>query len=99
MTRICGRFVAGPGSIDAENLLLYNEQAEDKAKVPLPMGPSHKFAPLALGDISRLVAHVVASTGPHGLGDKVRGQRIAMYDRFVSDPPTQYTLYPTALYN
>ncbi|KAA8903282.1 hypothetical protein FN846DRAFT_62753 [Sphaerosporella brunnea] len=62
----------------AENLLLYNKYAQDKAKLPLPMGAAHKISPVALRDIALLVAHVVTSTGEHGLGDKVRGQLITM---------------------
>jgi len=62
----------------AENLLLYNKQAQDKGKLPLPIGPTHKFAPVSLGDIALLAAHVVTESGPHGLGDKVRGQLITV---------------------
>jgi len=62
----------------AENLLLYNKQAQDKRKLPLPIGPTHKFAPVSLGDIALLAAHVVTESGPHGLGDKVWGQLITV---------------------
>lgn len=33
----------------AENLLLYSEQAKADGVLPLPIGESHKFAPVALG--------------------------------------------------
>ncbi|KAF8244922.1 NAD(P)-binding protein [Wilcoxina mikolae CBS 423.85] len=62
----------------AENLLLYNKQAKDRGKLPLPMGPDHKFAPVALGDIALLAAHVLTSSGEHGLGDNVRGQLMTL---------------------
>jgi hypothetical protein len=62
----------------AENLLLYSKYAQDKAKLPLPMGSEHKIAPVALGDVALLAAHIVTSTGEHGLGDNVQGQLITM---------------------
>lgn len=33
----------------AENLLLYAPQAKEEGALPLPIGESHKFAPVALG--------------------------------------------------
>lgn len=33
----------------AENLLLYAPQAKEEGILPLPIGESHKFAPVALG--------------------------------------------------
>jgi hypothetical protein len=33
----------------AENLLLYTEQVRGEGLLPLPIGESHKFAPIALG--------------------------------------------------
>lgn len=62
----------------AENLLLYNKQAKDKGKLPLPVGPAHKFSPVALGDIALLAAHVLTGEGQHGLSDKHRGQLIVL---------------------
>ncbi|KAK0755999.1 hypothetical protein N5P37_011276 [Trichoderma harzianum] len=58
----------------AENLLLYSEQAKADGVLPLPIGESHKFAPVALGDIAHVAAHVLAGKGKHGFDDKHRGQ-------------------------
>jgi uncharacterized protein YbjT (DUF2867 family) len=58
----------------AENLLLYAPQAKEEGILPLPIGPNHKFAPVALGDIANIAAHVLTSKGKHGLADKHRGQ-------------------------
>ncbi|KAH6913794.1 hypothetical protein BKA70DRAFT_644335 [Coprinopsis sp. MPI-PUGE-AT-0042] len=58
----------------AENILLYNEQAKRSGKLPIPLGQNHKFAPVALGDIANLAAHVLTGTGPHGFSDEHRGQ-------------------------
>lgn len=60
----------------AENLLLYNKEAQSTGKLPLPIGNSHKFAPVALGDIAHIAAAVITSEGPHGLSDQFRGQMI-----------------------
>jgi len=62
----------------AENLLLYAEQMRTQKVLPLPAGDAHKFAPVALGDIAQVAATVLASEGPHGFGDNVRGQLIVM---------------------
>ncbi|KAJ4861394.1 nmrA-like family domain-containing protein [Trichoderma breve] len=58
----------------AENLLLYSEQAKADGVLPLPIGESHKFAPVALGDIAHMAAHVLAGKGKHGFDDRHRGQ-------------------------
>ncbi|QYS95412.1 NmrA domain-containing protein [Trichoderma simmonsii] len=58
----------------AENLLLYSEQAKADGVLPLPIGESHKFAPVALGDIAHVAAHVLAGKGKHGFDDRHRGQ-------------------------
>lgn len=52
--------------------------AQRKGKLPLPMGGQHKFAPVALGDVARIAAHVLTGEGPHGLDDKHRGQLITL---------------------
>lgn len=39
----------GSAGFYAENLLLYSEQARTEGVLPLPIGESHKFAPVALG--------------------------------------------------
>ncbi|KAF8160062.1 hypothetical protein B0H34DRAFT_706022 [Crassisporium funariophilum] len=57
----------------AENILLYGQQAREKAMIPLPIN-NQKFAPVALGDIALLAAHVLTGRGPHGLDDRHRGQ-------------------------
>ncbi|EGR44321.1 uncharacterized protein TRIREDRAFT_112380 [Trichoderma reesei QM6a] len=58
----------------AENLLLYSEQAKADGVLPLPIGENHKFAPVALGDIAHVAAHVLAGKGKHGFDDRHRGQ-------------------------
>ncbi|KAJ7575674.1 hypothetical protein C8J56DRAFT_1062904 [Mycena floridula] len=59
----------------AENILLYGQQAREKAIIPLPTD-GQKFAPIALGDIALLAAHILTGQGPHGLADNHRGQLI-----------------------
>ncbi|KAI1806325.1 NAD(P)-binding protein [Daldinia bambusicola] len=58
----------------AENILLYAPQAQSEGSLPLPIGKEHKFAPVALGDIAQVAAHVLSGKGPHGFDDKHRGQ-------------------------
>ncbi|KAF2180271.1 hypothetical protein K469DRAFT_459411, partial [Zopfia rhizophila CBS 207.26] len=58
----------------AENLLLYSPQAKDDGIIPVPIGQDHKFAPVALGDVALLAAHVLSGKGPHGFDDRHRGQ-------------------------
>ncbi|KAL7930731.1 hypothetical protein V8C35DRAFT_283233 [Trichoderma chlorosporum] len=58
----------------AENLLLYSEQAKADGVLPLPIGESHKFAPVALGDVAHVAAHVLAGKGKQGFDDRHRGQ-------------------------
>ncbi|KAF3071353.1 hypothetical protein CFAM422_006199 [Trichoderma lentiforme] len=43
----------------AENLLLYSEQAKADGVLPLPIGESHKFAPVALGVSLRIFLQIV----------------------------------------
>ncbi|KAG8863079.1 hypothetical protein FRB96_009259 [Tulasnella sp. 330] len=62
----------------AENLLLYNKQAQSTGKLPLPIGKDHKFAPVALGDVAQIAAMVITGEGPHGLDDNHRGQLITI---------------------
>lgn len=62
----------------AENLLLYNKDAQKNGKLRLPVGEQHSFAPVALGDIAAIAAYIVTSEGPKGLSDQVRGQLITM---------------------
>ncbi|KAH6957595.1 hypothetical protein BKA56DRAFT_200923 [Ilyonectria sp. MPI-CAGE-AT-0026] len=58
----------------AENLLLYAPQAKEEGILPLPIGDKHKFAPVALGDVAQVAAHVLTGKGKHGFSDKHRGQ-------------------------
>ncbi|KAF8453419.1 hypothetical protein BGX38DRAFT_1176823 [Terfezia claveryi] len=62
----------------AENLLLYNKNAQNTGKLPLPIGKNHRFAPLALGDLAHLAAVVLVGQGPHGFDDEERGQLIVL---------------------
>ncbi|KAL4931435.1 uncharacterized protein BDV17DRAFT_16081 [Aspergillus undulatus] len=62
----------------AENLLLYSRQAQEDGTLPLPIGTNHKFAPIALGDVSQVVAHVLTGQGKHGFSDKHRGQLMVL---------------------
>ncbi|KAK4125992.1 NAD(P)-binding protein [Parathielavia appendiculata] len=62
----------------AENLLLYTEQVRNEGLLPLPVGENHKFAPVALGDISLVAAHVLTGKGKHGFDDKHRGQMMVL---------------------
>ncbi|POS76525.1 hypothetical protein DHEL01_v205095 [Diaporthe helianthi] len=62
----------------AENLLLYSQQAQNEGLLPLPIGPYHKFAPLALGDVAHVAAHVLAGKGEQGFDDRHRGQMMVM---------------------
>lgn len=62
----------------AENLLLYSPQAQEDQILPLPIGENHKFAPIALGDIAQVAAHVLSGKGKNGFSDKHRGQLIVL---------------------
>ncbi|RPA86985.1 NAD(P)-binding protein [Ascobolus immersus RN42] len=64
--------------IYAETILLYNEQARNSGKLPIPLGPTHKYAPVALGDVAQVAAHVLTGEGPHGFNDKHRGQLMTL---------------------
>ncbi|KAE9377468.1 putative NmrA-like family domain-containing protein [Stipitochalara longipes BDJ] len=55
-----------------ENLLVYGLQAREESTLPLPIGENHKFAPIALGDVALVVAHVLSGKGKHGFDDKHR---------------------------
>ncbi|KAH6874548.1 hypothetical protein B0T10DRAFT_586092 [Thelonectria olida] len=58
----------------SENLLIYAPQAKEEGILPLPIGEKHKFAPVALGDVAQVAAHVLTGKGKHGFDDKHRGQ-------------------------
>jgi uncharacterized protein YbjT (DUF2867 family) len=58
----------------AENLLTYAPQAQKEGILPLPIGTDHLFAPVALGDIAQVAAHVLTGKGKNGFDDRHRGQ-------------------------
>jgi uncharacterized protein YbjT (DUF2867 family) len=58
----------------AENLLTYAPQAQKEGILPLPVGEHHLFAPVALGDVAQLAAHVLTGKGENGFDDRHRGQ-------------------------
>ncbi|KAF1739620.1 Prestalk A differentiation protein A [Beauveria bassiana] len=62
----------------AENLLLYKKQAKEESTLPLPIGENHKFAPVALGDVANVAAHVLTGSGKHGFDDRHRGQMMVV---------------------
>jgi len=62
----------------AENLLQYAPQAQSDGILPLPIGKNHKFAPVALGDVAQVAAHVLSGKGQHGFDDKHRGQMMVV---------------------
>ncbi|KAJ5576113.1 hypothetical protein N7535_003039 [Penicillium sp. DV-2018c] len=62
----------------AENLLNYSQQAQQEGVLPLPIGKDHKCAPIALGDVAQVAAHVLSGKGKHGFDDKHRGQLLVL---------------------
>ncbi|GAA6040851.1 hypothetical protein JCM8097_007747 [Rhodosporidiobolus ruineniae] len=70
-----------------ENLLAYSKQAQGEGKLPLPIDEDHKFAPVALGDVAQLLAHIVTSEGEQGLSDDVRGQMIVLTGPLMTAGP------------
>lgn len=62
----------------AENLLLYSPQVQEDGVLPLPIGETHQFAPIALGDVAQVAAHVLSGKGKNGFSDKHRGQLIVL---------------------
>lgn len=60
----------------AETLLLVAKQAQSEGALRLPIGPNHKMAPIALGDVALLAAHILTGEGKHGFDDRHRGQLI-----------------------
>ncbi|KAI0402265.1 NAD(P)-binding protein [Xylaria palmicola] len=62
----------------AENLLLYAPQAKTEGILLLPIGSNHKFAPVALGDVAQVAAHVLSGKGPHGFDNRHRGQMMVV---------------------
>ncbi|EGN99961.1 hypothetical protein SERLA73DRAFT_180297 [Serpula lacrymans var. lacrymans S7.3] len=70
-----------------ENLLLYNKDAQKNGKLRLPIGETHSFAPVALGDIAQVAAHIVTSEGPQGLDDRYRGQLVVVTGPMMVNGP------------
>jgi len=62
----------------AENLLLYAPQAQKDGILPIPIGENHLMAPVALGDVALLAAHVLTGQGKSGFDDRHRGQLIVL---------------------
>ncbi|KAK5938816.1 hypothetical protein PMZ80_009008 [Knufia obscura] len=62
----------------AENLLLYAAQMMEEQTIPLPIGESHKFAPMAMQDLAQVAANVLTGKGKHGFSDKHRGQLMVL---------------------
>ncbi|KAF2271451.1 NAD(P)-binding protein [Westerdykella ornata] len=62
----------------AENLLTYAPQAQKEGILPLPIGSNHLFAPVALGDIAQVAAHVLTGKGKNGFDDRHRGQLMVL---------------------
>jgi hypothetical protein len=69
------RFRAG---FHTENLLLYAPIISSEKRLALPIGYAHKFAPIALGDVAQVAAHVLSGKGEHGFDNKHRGQLITL---------------------
>ncbi|KAH7926696.1 NAD(P)-binding protein [Leucogyrophana mollusca] len=71
----------------AENLLLCDKDVKKNSKLRLPIGDTHSFAPIALGDIAKAAASVLVSQGPHGLDDKFRGQLVVLTGPMMVNGP------------
>ncbi|OJJ43959.1 hypothetical protein ASPZODRAFT_801372 [Penicilliopsis zonata CBS 506.65] len=69
----------------AENLLRYAPKAQEDGILPLPIGRRHKFAPVSLGDVALLAAHVLIGKGPHGFSDQHRGQLMTLTGPMLLD--------------
>ncbi|KAL4749332.1 hypothetical protein BDW72DRAFT_194960 [Aspergillus terricola var. indicus] len=81
----------------AENLLIYSKQAQEQGKLPLPVGKNNKFAPIALGDVSQVVAHVLTGEGKHGFSDQHRGQLMVLTGPMLTTGDELATAASTAL--
>jgi uncharacterized protein YbjT (DUF2867 family) len=62
----------------AENLLVYAPQAQKEGILPIPVGTNHLFAPVALGDVAQVAAHVLTGQGKNGFDDRHRGQLMVL---------------------
>ncbi|RUS32628.1 hypothetical protein BC938DRAFT_474838, partial [Jimgerdemannia flammicorona] len=61
-----------------QNLILYQEQAQKEGKLPIPIGPNGKMAPVNLDDVSRVASIILAQDGESGMSDMVVGQLIEL---------------------
>jgi hypothetical protein len=68
----------------AENLLLYSVLARQGRILPLPIGKSQQFAPVALDNVAQVAAHVLSWKSNNGFSDKHRGQLIVLTGPFHS---------------
>jgi uncharacterized protein YbjT (DUF2867 family) len=62
----------------AENLLNYATQTRKEGLLPIPIGQDHLMAPIALGDVAQVAAHVLSGQGKNGFDDAHRGQLIVL---------------------
>ncbi|KAG2116383.1 hypothetical protein DEU56DRAFT_748331 [Suillus clintonianus] len=62
----------------AENLLLCEKDVINNGRLRLPIGDKNSFAPIALGDVVKVAAHILVSQGPKGLSDRFRDQLITL---------------------
>lgn len=62
----------------SENLLNYAPQAQQDGLMPIPIGENHLFAPIALGDVAQVAAHVLTGKGQNGFDDQHRGQLMVL---------------------
>lgn len=68
----------------AENLLLYNHSAQDKGKLPIPTGKTHRFAPIALGDVALVAAHLLTSKTDRGELITLTGPKMLSADELAT---------------
>ncbi|KAF2127368.1 NAD(P)-binding protein [Dothidotthia symphoricarpi CBS 119687] len=62
----------------AENFLTFAPQAQKDGILPIPIGTNHLMAPVALGDVAQLAAHVLTGQGENGFNDRDRGQLMVL---------------------
>ena len=62
----------------AENLLVYAPQAQKEGIIPIPVGTDYLFAPIALGGVAQVAAHILTGQGKNGFDDRHRGQLMVL---------------------
>jgi uncharacterized protein YbjT (DUF2867 family) len=62
----------------AENLLNYANQTRKEGLLPIPIGQDHLMAPIALGDVAQVAAHVLTGHSKNGFDDAHRGQLMVL---------------------